>query len=139
MLLPRAEYPAGTVAAAENTEDPGAPKAHQQKLVILSTNTCVGISCQLEVVSVLTPSLSQIDLGFVVAKWVAVTPASQIPRKTDAPVLIASCLIYFYRSSRSSASNGSGDSPSAWVRCFRYSFCSFGSPWKSPSDTKRTP
>jgi hypothetical protein len=44
-----AQYPAGTVACAENTEDPGVSKKHQQKLVILSTNT-------------------MIDLGFVVAK-----------------------------------------------------------------------
>ncbi|KAK9899730.1 MFS general substrate transporter [Cystobasidium minutum MCA 4210] len=46
-----AEYPAGTVACAENTEDPGVNKKHQQKLVILSTNT-------------------MIDLGFVIANFV---------------------------------------------------------------------
>ena len=34
-----AEYPAGTVAAAENTEDPGISKNMQQKLLVLATNT----------------------------------------------------------------------------------------------------
>lgn len=43
-----AEYPAGSVAAAENTEDPGVGKKHQQKLLVMATN-------------------SMIDLGFVVA------------------------------------------------------------------------
>ncbi|KIY51451.1 MFS general substrate transporter [Fistulina hepatica ATCC 64428] len=46
-----AEYPAGTVAAAENTEDPGVAKVHQQKLLILATNT-------------------MIDLGFVMAYFI---------------------------------------------------------------------
>ncbi|CAD6576658.1 MAG: hypothetical protein CYPHOPRED_006071 [Cyphobasidiales sp. Tagirdzhanova-0007] len=36
-----AEYPAGTVAAAENTEDPGISKNMQQKLLVLATNTMI--------------------------------------------------------------------------------------------------
>jgi len=46
-----AEYPAGSVAASENSEDPGVPTGHQQKMVVLSTNT-------------------MIDLGFIVANLV---------------------------------------------------------------------
>lgn len=33
------EYPTGSVAAAENTEDPGISKRSQQKLFVLATNT----------------------------------------------------------------------------------------------------
>jgi len=43
-----AEYPSGSVAGAENCEDEGVPKKHQQKLIVGATNT-------------------MIDLGFVVA------------------------------------------------------------------------
>ena len=33
------EYPTGSVAAAESTEDPGISKKKQQKLFVLATNT----------------------------------------------------------------------------------------------------
>ncbi|EIW73646.1 hypothetical protein TREMEDRAFT_42464 [Tremella mesenterica DSM 1558] len=35
------EYPTGSVAAAENTEDPGINKRHQQRLFVLATNTMI--------------------------------------------------------------------------------------------------
>lgn len=34
-ILLGGEYPTGSVAAAENTEDPGIPKARQQRLFVL--------------------------------------------------------------------------------------------------------
>ncbi|KXS16725.1 MFS general substrate transporter [Gonapodya prolifera JEL478] len=51
-----AEYPAGSIAASENTEDEGIHKGNQQKLLVLATN-------------------SAIDLGFVAAylvPWICV-------------------------------------------------------------------
>ncbi|WVO19205.1 uncharacterized protein IAS62_000483 [Cryptococcus decagattii] len=35
------EYPTGSVAAAENTEDPGIPKVRQQRLFVLATNSMI--------------------------------------------------------------------------------------------------
>ena len=63
-----AEYPAGSVAAAENTEDPGIAKSSQQKLLVFATNTMLVLDLR-RVFESSTDAiiLVRIDWGFVVA------------------------------------------------------------------------
>lgn len=62
-----AEYPSGTVAAAENCEDPGVSKKSQQKYLVLSTNTAIDFGF---VVAYLVPYIMLFIVGENRLEWV---------------------------------------------------------------------
>ncbi|KAL8276768.1 hypothetical protein RQP46_010824 [Phenoliferia psychrophenolica] len=62
-----AEYPAGSVAASENTEDPGVSKKWQQGLLVAATNTAIDFGF---VAAYLVPYFSLMIFGEGRLEWV---------------------------------------------------------------------
>ncbi|KAI5478828.1 putative glycerophosphoinositol permease [Pseudohyphozyma bogoriensis] len=62
-----AEYPAGSVAASENTEDPGVSKKFQSGLLVLATNTAIDWGF---VVAYLVPYISLMIFGEDNLEWI---------------------------------------------------------------------
>ena len=71
-MLLGGEYPTGSVAAAENTEDPDIPKASQQRLFVLGETLyltmIMGQTDQMNNVNIATNSM--IDAAFVISYFV---------------------------------------------------------------------